>query len=372
MTLGVMTRDHELWRRRRRRTRYGAPPANHGRVQVLLSLFTSYLLPACALLCLGTSVTGQQPELRTSKVAQQPGGGVVLASDEVLRVDTDLIALDVAVTDSAGRPVGGLKPQDFKLFEDGAERPLAFFNLERKSERARPLAVVFALDTSGSITEGEMGRLRSAMGAFTEHLATRPCIFAVMSFDMRVKTLQRFTTDRRKLDRAVERLMRDIDGLSTHAYDAVDDAIRLLARNAPRVQAGRLTKRAVIVVTDGFPVGDTVAPKTVIERAQAAEVSVYTVTMPSFSWLTGRTPLPTPLDVSRLVEMTGGINVYATGDNYDELFRALAEEVTSSYVLAFYPAEEKRRDGRFHAVRVEGPPALTVRQSRTGYVGATR
>ena len=42
-------------------------------------------------------------------------------------------------------------------------------------------------------------------------------------------------------------------------------------------------KRAVFVVTDGFPVGDTVAPQTVIERANAADVSVFVVTLPSYS-----------------------------------------------------------------------------------------
>ncbi len=54
-------------------------------------------------------------------------------------------------------------------------------------------------------------------------------------------------------------------------------------------------------------------------------------------------------------------------DAAEPLFRALAEEVTSTYVLAFYPPEEKRRDGRTHTVRVEGPPGLNVRQNRTSY-----
>jgi hypothetical protein len=129
-------------------------------------------------------------------------------------------------------------------------------------------------------------------------------------------------------------------------------------------------KRAVVVVTDGFPVGDTVAPETVIERANTADVSVYVVTLPSYSRLmvaANRTPLPTPLDVSGLVEMTGGKSVYANEKDYDPLFRALAEEVTSSYVLAFYPPEEKRHDGKFHAIRVEGPGGLRLGQSRPGY-----
>jgi hypothetical protein len=130
----------------------------------------------------------------------------------------------------------------------------------------------------------------------------------------------------------------------------------------------------VIVITDGFPVGDTVAASTVIERANAADVSIYTVTLPSYSRMlvsTERTPLPTPLDVSGLVEKTGGANMYANDKDFEPLFRALAEEVTSAYALAFYPAEDKRSDGRFHTIRVEGPHGLIIRQSRPGYKGVT-
>ena len=54
------------------------------------------------------------------------------------------------------------------------------------------------------------------------------------------------------------------------------------------------------------------------------------------------------------------------------LFRALAEEVSSAYVLAFYPPEEKRRDGKMHTIRVEGPQGLTLRQSRTDYRAAEK
>jgi uncharacterized protein YegL len=267
---------------------------------------------------------------------------------ETLRIDTDLIPVDVMVTDVLGKPVRGLRPTDFKLYEDGVERPIAFFNVERKGGVARPIAAVFALDVSGSMTVEEMQRLRGAMSVFSRRLAAdRASLFAVMAFGMKVKTLQTLTNDQQKLERAYDRLTREPSGLSTHTYDAVDDAIRMLVKHAPRTRERRLIKRAVVVVTDGFPVGDTVSARTVIERANAADVSVYTVTLPSFSRMvvsTERAPLPTPLDVS-----------------------GLAEEVTSSYVLAFYPTEEKRRDGRFHTIRIEAPRGLTVRQSRPGY-----
>ena len=289
-----------------------------------------------------------------------------------MRIDTDLVLIDVQVTDAQGRPVRNLRPEDFKIYEDGERRDVAFFNVERRGGLPRPVAVVFAVDVSGSMTVEEMLRLQTAMRAFSQGMSERPASFALMSFGMNAKIHQPFTSDPLKLNRAFERLTRDIEGLSTHTYDAVDDAIRLLVRSAPRTRERRLMKRAVVVVTDGFPVGDTVAPKTVIERANAAEVSVYTVTLPSYSRLlapaeSGRAPLPTPLDVSGLAEKTGGTSIYATDKDYTPLFKALAEEVTSAYVLAYYPPEEKRRDGRYHTIRIEAQPGHTVRQSRTGY-----
>ena len=290
--------------------------------------------------------------------------------DDILRIDTDLVSVDVSVTDVAGRPVRNLTKQDFKLFSDGQEQPLSFFQVERRTGPARPLAIVFAVDISGSMTTEEMLRLRTALRAFSANVADQQAVYAVMAFGMNVKLLQKFTMEATRLDRALERMAREPNGLSTHTYDAVDDAIRLLVRQAPRTRDRRLLKRAVIVVTDGFPVGDTVSAETVIERANQADVSVYTVTLPSYSRVittAAQAPLPTPLDVSELAERTGGRNLYADQKDYQQLFRALAEEVTSTYVLAFYPAEEKRRDGQFHEVKVQGPNGLTVRQSRPGY-----
>lgn len=289
---------------------------------------------------------------------------------DVIKIDTDLVPIDVTVTDAKGRLVRNLKKEDFKLYEDGAERAIASFNIEKIEGAPRPLAIVFALDLSGSMTPEEVARVTDAMREFSRRLADHPAVFALMTFGMRVRTVQSLTSDREKLERAFERLAHEPNGMSTHAYDAVDDAVRMLARHAPLTQKHQLVKRAVVVITDGFPVGDTVSPETVIGRANAADTSVYVVTMPSYTRLlasTQMTPLPTPLDVSGLVERTGGRSVYANEKDLGPLFRAIAEEVASAYVLGFYPPDVNRRDGKFHSIRIEGPPGLTLRQSREGY-----
>jgi len=328
-----------------------------------------YLL-LLALLCLtlGTFVVAQNPAATSQRprkvfpAEQEPA--------DVLRIDTDLVSVDVTATNVDGLPVRNLRQNDFKVYSDGAELPVSFFQVERRDGEPRPLALVFALDISGSMTGEEMERLRNALRSFSAQLSNNPALYAVMAFGMNVKTLQRFTSEPDKLDRTFDRLAREPNGLSTHTYDAVDDAIRLLVRHAPRTRERRLMKRAVLVVTDGFPVGDTVSAQTVIERANAADVSVYVVTLPSYSRVmpaSTQTPLPTPLDVSGLAELTGGRNAYANEKDYGPLFRALAEEVRSAYVLAFYPPEEKRHDGRLHTIKVEGPLGVTLRQSRTEY-----
>ena len=290
---------------------------------------------------------------------------------DIIKIDTDLVPIDVTVTDAKGRLMRNLTKGDFKLYEDGVEREISSFNVEKIEGAPRPVAIVFALDLSGSMTPEEIDRISDAMREFSRRLAEHPAVFAVTTFGMRVKTIQSFTSDRDKLDRAFDRLAHEPNGMSTHTYDAVDDAVRMLVRHSPLTREHQLMKRAVVVITDGFPVGDTVSPDTVIERANAADTSVYVVTMPSYTRLlasTQITPLPTPLDVSGLVEKTGGRSIYANERDLGPLFRAIAEEVAAAYALGFYPPKEKRNDGKFHTIRIEGPRGMILRQSRPGYV----
>ena len=293
---------------------------------------------------------------------------VYAQQDEVVRVSTELTGFEVTVTDKDGKPVRGLEAKDFKVIEDGVERKADFFEPLKKNDEGRPLAVVFALDVSGSMTSDELLRLRSALETCISRLADYNSYFSIMTFGMQVKTLQQFTNKPDKLEKTFVKLLKDQDGLSTHAYDATDDAIRQLVKKAPSTSRNKLVRRVVVLITDGFPVGDTVSPKTVIERANTAETSIYTVILPSYSRLQGgKKPLPTPLEVSGLVEKTGGRSFYANQKDFEPLFKSLAEEITSSYVLAFYPSEQNKTDGKFHKVVIEVPAGLRITQNRSGY-----
>ena len=162
--------------------------------------------------------------------------------------------------------------------------------------------------------------------------------------------------------------MRDQDGLSTHAYDAVDDSIRLIAKNLQRL-SGALPKRAVILVSDGFPVGDVISPDTLIERANTAETSVYSVILPTYSRIQGeKRPVMTPLEASGLINKTGGKTFYATGQIVRRAFSSLAEDIIASYAIAIYPEQEGgTQGGRQRRVTIQSKSGFTVRQNRSDY-----
>jgi len=288
--------------------------------------------------------------------------------DDVIKIDTELVSFEVTVVDKNGKPVRNLKEDEFRVFEDGTERSIDFFQPLTRNEKDRPLSVVFALDVSGSMTEAEIERLRGAMQSFIARLADYDSYFAVISFAMEVRTLQSFTNRKEKLEKSFDKLARDQDGLSTHAYDAIDEAVRLLARKAPKVVRDKIPKRAVIVVSDGFPVGDTVSPRTLIERANDAETSVYSVILPSYSRLQiDKRPVMTPLEASGLIERTGGKSFYATEKSFQALFEALAEEITASYAIAFYPDKAGSSPAKERHVTIRSKSGYVVRQNRTGY-----
>jgi len=295
-------------------------------------------------------------------------GAAAQKTDDVIRIDTELATFEVSVTDQDGRPVSGLTAGDFVLLENGKPRPIDFFQPLLDGDERRPLMLVFALDVSGSLTEDELGRLRDAMDRFITRLAYPESYFAVTAFAMNVRRLQEFTNRPDRIRQALGRIERDRDGLSTHAFDAIDDAVRLIDKKTPKSVRGKRPKRAVVVITDGFPVGDVVSSGTVIERANASGVSVYSLILPSYSRLLGnQRPVITPFESSGIVNRTGGSSYYVRNKDLESLFERLAEQITSSYAIAFYPDEVENGEDEFREVRVESKSGLLIKQNRTGY-----
>lgn len=298
-----------------------------------------------------------------------PLGAQTPRNPDVLRIDTDVVTVDVTATDKLGNYVRDLRPDEFKLFVDGRPQRIDFFSVTNEATLSRPLAVVFALDLSGSLKPEETETLRQAALKFTE-LLKGDSVFAAMTFNYDLKILQDFTAEPRKIERAFAGVSR-FEG-STRIYDAIDRAVTMLARRAPRRRHDQLLRRVVVVITDGFDSASVIDRRELIRRAQAAGVTVYSVTLPSYilSATRGTERVITPLDASRIVAATGGRDFAADTRDFTPIFKALAEEIRASYGLAYYP---EVRDGLSHEVRVTTSRlGVTLRSSRTAFVAPAK
>lgn len=153
---------------------------------------------------------------------------------DVIKVDTTLVTIPVSVMDRDGRYVPNLLKQDFRIWEDGVEQEVAFFQSVDK-----PFSVVLMLDTSPS-TQFRLEDIQDAAITFVNQLRPDDRVM-VVSFNDNIKILSEFTTDRSKLQHAIQRSHTD-DG--TRLYDAVD---MVMNQQLSRVQG----RKAIVLFTDG-------------------------------------------------------------------------------------------------------------------------
>ena len=182
--------------------------------------------------------------------------------------------------DKDGNFIRNLKPEDFVVYEDNEPQKLDFFEASEEASLARPLAVVFALDTSGSMKLEELARQREAALSFMT-LVRPESVFAVLTFNNELHVVQDFTSDSKKIGQAFIKVEGSTG--STRLFAAIDRAVVMLKR-APRYRSNRRLRRIVIVISDGLDSVDSVDQRDLAQRAIEAGVTVYSITMPSYAY----------------------------------------------------------------------------------------
>jgi VWFA-related protein len=154
--------------------------------------------------------------------------------NDIIRVDTQLVTIPVKVSDRKNRFFGGLKKEDFHVFEDDVEQEIAYFSNEEQ-----PFTVALVLDMSYS-TKFKIGEIQAAAIAFISQLRDQDRVF-VISFDQEVHMLCEPTNDRQRIYRAI-RSTKIATG--TSLYDAVDMTMN---DRLKRIQG----RKAIVLFTDG-------------------------------------------------------------------------------------------------------------------------
>jgi len=331
--------------------------------QVSKAIVTILLIVAGTYLASARSFQGKQPPTKPDS-KQTPK-----QKEDVLELESGLIAIDVIVTDAQGNFVRDLKETDFQILEDNRPQKIEFFDKGTHAEQ-RPLAAVFALDRSGSIEpdKGQVMEQQESAKRFME-LLDQESEFAVVAFNNEIKILQGFTNDHHRIAQAFEKAAK-VEG-TTRIYDAVDRAITML-KKVPVVKNGRRIRRVVIVVTDGYDSSSVINLRELLNRANDASVTIYSITIPNYLPLyNGKQQRAlTLLDLSELIPHTGGMDYSADTYDFTPFFKSIKEELAASYTLAYYPSTASRQDGKFHSINVKiSKPGVKLRQSRQGFSG---
>ncbi|HEX8503632.1 MAG TPA: VWA domain-containing protein [Pyrinomonadaceae bacterium] len=268
--------------------------------------------------------------------------------DEVVRVNSDLVVLNVTVTDANGRYVHQLKRSDFKIFEDGREQRIGLFSVEET-----PFAAAILLDSSGSM-ENRLTLARAAAIRFLEGLREED-VAAVYNFDSKVERLQDFSPGRDLPPLAYD--------LSSKGMTTLNDAVLRAAKDIAQRPEKR---RAIIVLSDGVDTKSGASADKALNAALEANATIYTVDMTDPR--TNQTDrMRAGAVLQNYASKSGGRYVSKPGGRaLDEAFRAILEELSNQYTLGYRP-DNSARDGRWRSIQLKlARPEVTAR-TRNGY-----
>jgi Ca-activated chloride channel family protein len=271
--------------------------------------------------------------------------------DDVVRVSTENVVLNLTVTDNAGQYVKGLKLSDFKVYEDGVEvKPemVASFSLHES-----PYAAVVLLDSSGSM-EARFTLARSAAIRFLDGLREED-VAAIYRFDSKVERVQEFSGGR---DLAPTAYAIRAKGMTT-LNDAVVEAARILVARPEH-------RKAIVILSDGMDTYSKATSDKAVESALAVGASIFAVDMSDLN-VGGSAGRQGAAQLRGFAERTGGRFVATPGGQaLRDTFAGIAEELGHQYTIAYRPVN-KKRDGKWRKLEVKlSREDLTVR-TRKGY-----
>ena len=265
----------------------------------------------------------------------------------VFRSGVDLVYVTATVTEKNGRVISDLTEQDFTVFDDGKQQEIVSFTRGRV-----PVSVGIVLDASGSMTPDKMTAARAAIRRFTEELLRPDDQLFVATFGVRTWLRQSWTTDRDKLNAA-------LDGTRTEWGTALYDAVRT---TLPIAATGERNKKALLVLSDGDDRNSRTPLKVVQEMIRASDVLVYALGVEGGDGIDAG-------NLRKITDVTGGRTEIVKGfKNLDAATARLADELNQQYTIAY--ATPHAKDGALHNIKVEVRRKGATVRSRSGYQSA--
>lgn len=214
----------------------------------------------CAALCAQDQAEPAQPSARP-----------------VIRTTVDVVVAPVTVLDRDGNYVDGLRPSQFRLFDNEKEQKI------KVDVAFQPISMVIAIQANDHV-EGVLPQIHKIGGLIEPLVIGDQGEAAVLAFDSYLRPLQEFTSDPAKITAAIQKI--HAGSSQSRMIDAVTEAVRLL-RTRPQNR-----RRILLLVGETRDKSSEGRVRETLIAAQLANVSVYAVDMTR--WYTSLTSRPQP------------------------------------------------------------------------------
>jgi len=301
------------------------------------------------------------------------GSGLAF-SQEPIHVAVNLVNVAFSVRDTRGALVENLAKEDVEILEDAVPQKISFF---AKSTEV-PLTLGLIVDVSGSQDHFSKQHKHDLEVFLKEVLGPKDRAFLV-TFANHIRLISDFSPsgaeiiermqeykgrdkgrDKKKHAEFPELGPPESRDLGTAFYDSIYYA----AREKLAWENGR---RALLVFSDGEDNSSSHDMMTTIETAQAENVVVYAIryTEKEHGKLTARNKYGTSV-MERLAKESGGAHIDAATTDPHTYFRQIAEELRTSYELAYYPTNTDK-DETFRKIVIRRKQAGVKVRTKTGY-----
>jgi len=267
---------------------------------------------------------------------------------------SELVVLNVRVTDRGGSYATGLTADSFRIFEEGQPQEVRFFE-----SADAPVTVGLIIDSSGSMREVR-DRVIAASAEFVESSNPDDEVFALVFSDSVHAVLDASSPFTGNVD-TLRNALTDVfqpDG-RTALYDAIAEGLAYATH-------GSRDRRALVVVSDGGDNASRITFGEVKKRAEASDAIIYAVALAD--------PFDLDSDPKRLkgiAEASGG-KAFAPKNvaGVHQAFSEIVRDIRHSYTMGYEPSRTDQRAG-FRRISVEARASDGRRLSvhtRRGYV----
>lgn len=296
------------------------------------------------------------PPAKPTPVPTPDVEGAEIGEGETIKIDANLVNLQVRVIDRFNSPINNVREDDFKVYEDGVLQPI--FKVSREEV---PISYGLAVDNSGSM-RSQIDKVIEAAKDIVNSNKPGDETFLVRFIDSeKIETLQDFTPNKQSLMDALDSMF--IEGGQTAIVDAVYLSADHLS-NYKKTDFDDRRRRALILVTDGEERNSFYKKEQLFAKLREEDVQIFVIGFVNEldkdnGGLIRKSSREESVNfINRLAKETGGRAFYPNSlSELPNIANEIIRDLRTQYIVSYNPTN-KARDGSFRSIRVavaEGP-----------------